>query len=73
MVEANGYPTYLNAVVTVSKVVHSLELLVDNADASLVGAVDDLLDVLGRLSELLELLVDDLSSLNGGLGVEFGW
>lgn len=59
--------------VTVSKVVHSLELLVDNADASLVGAVDDLLDVLGRLSELLELLVDDLSSLNGGLRVEFGW
>ena len=59
--------------VTVSKVVHGLELLVDNLDASLVGTVDDLLDVLGGLSELLELLVDDLGGFNGGLGVELGW
>jgi hypothetical protein len=59
-------------VVTVGKVVHGLELLVDNANASLVGAVGDLLDVRGGLSEGLELLVDDFGGLDGGLRVEFG-
>jgi hypothetical protein len=42
--------TNLNTVVTVGKVVHGLELLVDNADASLVSAVGDLLDVFGGLA-----------------------
>lgn len=64
--------TYLDAVITVSEVVHGLELLVDDADASLVGAVGDLLDILGALAHLLELLVDDLSGLDGSLGVELG-
>ena len=63
--------TDLNAVVTVSKVVHGLELLVDNADTSLVSAVGDLLDVFGGLAKLSELLVDDLRTFNGGLRVEF--
>ena len=61
---------YLNTVVTVSKVVHGLELFVNDANASLVGTVGDLLDVLGGLSERSKLLVDDLGSLNGSLGVE---
>jgi hypothetical protein len=65
--------TYLDAVVTVRKVVHGLELLVDDADAGLVRAVGDLLDVLGGLAHGGELLVDDLGGLNGGLGVELGW
>lgn len=59
--------------VTVSKVVHGLELLVDNADASLVGAVGDLLDVFGGLAKLSELLVDDLRTFNGSLRVELSF
>lgn len=58
--------------VTVGKVVHLLELLVNDANAGLVGAVGDLLDILGALAHLGQLLVDDLGGLNGGLGVEFG-
>lgn len=58
--------------VTVSEVVHGLELLVDNADAGLVCAVHDLLDVLGGLAHGLELLIDPLGGFNGGLGVELG-
>lgn len=64
--------TYLDAVVTVGEVVHGLELLVDNADARLVGAVDDLLDVGGGLAKGRNLLVEALSGLDGGLGVELG-
>lgn len=64
--------SYLNTVVTVGKVVHLLELLVDDPDAGLVGAVGDLLDVLGALAHLSELLVDDLGGLDGGLRVELG-
>jgi hypothetical protein len=63
---------YLNAVVTVSKVVHGLELLVDDANASFVGAVGNILDVLGGFAQRSKLLVDDLSALNGSLGVELG-
>jgi uncharacterized protein YjaG (DUF416 family) len=62
--------TYLDAVVTVSKVLHGLELLVDDANAGLVCAVDNTLDVLGALAHGLELLVQALSSLNSGLRVE---
>jgi hypothetical protein len=59
-------------VVTVSKVVHCLELLVNNADASQVSAVGDLLDVLGALAHGLELVVDRLGGFDSGLGVELG-
>lgn len=65
--------TNLDTVVTVGKVVHGLKLLVNNADASLVGAVGDLLDVFGGLAKLSELLVDGLRTFNGGLGVELGY
>lgn len=64
--------TYLNTVVTVRKVVHSLELLVNNPDASLMGPVGDLLDVLGALAHGCQLPVDNLRALNGGLRVELG-
>lgn len=64
--------TNLNAVVTVGEVVHGLELLVDDADTGLVRAVGDLLDVGRGLTQLLELLVDDLGGLDSGLGVELG-
>ncbi len=63
----------LDAVVAVGKVVHGLELLVDDADASLVRAAGDGLDVGGRLAHLLELVVDRLGGLDGGLRVELGW
>jgi mannitol-specific phosphotransferase system IIBC component len=66
------FVAYLNAVVTVSKVLHGLELLVNNADAGFVGAVYDALDVCGSLAHILQLLVQALGSLNGGLRVEFG-
>lgn len=64
--------TNLNAVVTVGKVVQGLELLVDDADAGLVSAVGDLLDVLGALAHGCEFLVDNVSGLDGGLRVELG-
>lgn len=63
----------LDAVITVGKVVHGLELLVDNADACLVGAAGDLLDVGGGLAHRLELVVDSLGGLNRGLRVELGY
>ena len=65
--------TYLDTVITIGKVVHRLELLVNDTDACLVGAVSDLLDVGGGLSKSLELHVDDLSGLNRGLGVVLGY
>lgn len=66
------WPTYLYAMVTVSKVLHGLELLVDDADAGLVCPVDDALDVLSRLAHRLQLLVQLLGRLHGGLRVELG-
>ena len=65
--------TYLDTVVTIGKVVHRLELLVNDTDARLVGAVSDLLNVGGSLSKSLELHVDDLSGLDRSLGVELGY
>lgn len=62
----------LDAVVTVGEVVHGLELLVNDADAGLVGSAGDGLDVSGSLAHGLELVVDLLRSLDGGLGVELG-
>ena len=62
----------LDAVVTVGEVVHGLELLVDDADAGLVGSAGDGLDVGGALALGLEDGVDLLGSLDGGLGVELG-
>lgn len=62
----------LDAVVAVGEVVHGLELLVDDADASLVRAAGDGLDVGRRLAQGLELVVDRLGRLDRGLGVELG-
>ena len=59
--------TYLNAVVAVSKVVHLLELLVNDTDACFVCAVGDLLDVLGTLAHGSKFGVDLLSCLDGSL------
>ena len=59
--------TYLDTVVTVSKVLHGLELLVDDADTGLVRSVYNTLDVLGRLAHGLQFLVQSLSSLNSSL------
>ena len=54
--DEHGGAHVLDAVVTVGKVVHGLELLVDDADAGLVGAVQVMvLDVFGRLAHGLEL------------------
>jgi hypothetical protein len=65
--------TYLDAVVTVSEVLHGLELLVDDTNACLVRPVDDALDVLCSLSHCLQLLVETLCGFDGGLGVEFSY
>jgi hypothetical protein len=64
--------TYLNAVVTVGKVVHRLELLVDNPNASLVGPVNNAFNVFGGLAKGLQLNVKLLGGLNGSLRVELG-
>lgn len=63
----------LNAVVTVGEVVHGLELLVNDADAGLVSAAGNGLDVGSGLAQSLELVEDLLRGLDGGLRVEFGW
>lgn len=71
--DEHGGAHVLDAVVTVGKVVHGLELLVNDADASLVGSAGDGLDISGRLALGLEDVVDLLRGLDGGLGVELGW
>jgi hypothetical protein len=63
---------YLNAVVTVRKVLHRLELLVDDPDAGLVCPVDDTFNVFGALAHSLELLVQALGGFDCGLRVELG-
>ena len=63
----------LDAVVAVGEIVHGLELLVDDADAGFVGAAGDSFDVGGGLTHGLELGVNLLRGLDGGLGVELGW
>ncbi len=61
----------LDAVVTVRKVVHGLELLVDDADTGLVGSACDTLDVDRRLAHLLKLLKNLRGRLDRCLRVEF--
>lgn len=68
----HGGSHVLDAVITIGVVVHGLELLVDDANASLVCAVGDGFDVFGALAHLLELVVETLGGLDGGLRVEFG-
>lgn len=64
---------YLNTVVTVSEVLHRLELLVNDTDAGLVRPVSHAVNILSRLAHLLQLLVQTLCSLNGRLRVKLGW
>ena len=63
---------YLNAVVSVRKVIHGFELLVNNTNAGFMCATGNPFDILGRFAHLLELMMDVLGSLNGGLRVELG-
>lgn len=63
----------LDAVITIGEVVHGLELLVDDADASFVGAAGDGLDVGSGLAKSLELVEDLLRGFDSGLRVEFGY
>jgi hypothetical protein len=58
-------------VVTVSKVVKRAGF-VDDPDRGLLCADLDLLDVVGRLAQGLELVVEDEGSLDGRLSVKFG-
>jgi hypothetical protein len=57
-------------VITICKVLHGLELLIDDPNAGLVCSVYDTLDVFGRLAHCLKLLVEALGGFDGGLGVE---
>jgi hypothetical protein len=61
----------LNAVITISKVVHRLKLFVDNSDAGFVGSACDLLDICGRFSLVGKLLVDSLGGFDCSLGGKF--
>jgi hypothetical protein len=69
----HGSNHVLDAMITVRKVVHGLELFVNDTNASLMRAIDHSLDIRSRFAHLLELLVDPLSRLNSRLAVEFGW
>jgi hypothetical protein len=60
----------LNAVIAVSKVLHRLELLIDDTNTGLVCSVDDTLDVFGALAHGRQLLVQPLRRLDRSLGVE---
>jgi hypothetical protein len=60
-------------VITVGKVLHGLELLVNNADTGLMRTINDTLNICGRLAHRLQFLVQALGSLDSGLRVEFGW
>jgi hypothetical protein len=60
-------------VVAIGEVVHGLELLVDDADAGLVRPTCDSFDVGCRLAQGLELVVDLLRGLDGGLRMKFGY
>lgn len=71
--DEHGGAHVLDAVVTVGEVVHGLELLVDDADASLVCSAGDGLDIGGRLALGLEEVVDLLGGLDGGLRVELSY
>ena len=62
----------MNTVIAVSKVLHGLELLIDDTNAGLVCSVYDTLDILGTLAHCLQLLVQALGSFNCGLRVELG-
>lgn len=59
--------------VSVGKVVHGLELLVDDTDASFVCATGDFLNVLGRFAHIFQLMVNVFRGLDGSLRVELGW
>ncbi len=59
--------------VAVGKVVHGLVLLVDNSDASFVGADSNVFDVFGGFVSLFKVSVDVFCGFDGGLGMEFGW
>lgn len=59
--------------ISIGKVVHGLELLIDDSDASLVGSACNLLDIFGSLAHVLQNLVDFLRALNRGLRVELSW
>ena len=45
-------------------------LFIDNSDGSFLGPNSDALDVIGRLSQCFELIVNYMRTLNGSLCVE---
>ena len=65
--------TYLDAVITISKVVHWFELLVDNANAGFVRPIGDRVYIFGALAHAFEFLVDALRTLNRCLRVKLSY
>lgn len=61
----------VDRVVAVREVVEG-PLFVDDADGGVLRADAHALDIVGRLAELLELVVQDVGGLHGGLCVELG-
>lgn len=64
--------TYLDTVVSISKIVQRLKLFVDDPNAGLVRSDDDALDVTGRFILYFQLIVDVFCSFNSRLRVKFG-
>lgn len=62
---------YLDAVIAVGEVVHRFVLLVDDANARLMGANGDFFDVCGIFPARFQLCVNVFCRLDGSLRVEF--
>jgi hypothetical protein len=59
-------------VITIGKVIHGLELLVDNADASFMSTAGNSFNIRSSLAHVRQLLADSLGGFDCSLGVEFG-
>lgn len=58
--------------IPISKIVHGLELLINDSDTSLVCSNRNIFDVLCGLALLFQLGVDVFSGFDGGLRMELG-
>ena len=64
---------YLNAMVTISKIVHWLKLLVDDTDASFMCPIRDRIDIFRALAHVSQLLIYPLSTLDCCLRMKLGY
>ena len=73
LVHLGGEEVYLDTVVSICKVIHWLELFVDDAHTGFVGTDGDFFNVFGGFALFFELSVNLLRSFYGSLRMEFSW